>query len=64
MHNLPNSLLKSVRVVYKYNSKHSPKHASIGHTKGSQNDRLKSLKIYSSNDGLNDELGLAVLSKY
>ena len=29
VHNLPNSLLKSFRVVNKYNSKHSPKHVSI-----------------------------------
>jgi len=28
VHSLPNSLLKSFRVVNKYNSKHSPKHAS------------------------------------
>jgi len=32
--------------------------------KAHKNDKLKTLKIYSSNDGLNDELGLAVLSKY
>jgi len=64
VHSLLNSLLKSFRVVNNYNSKHSPKHVSIWNTKGSQNERLKTLKIYSSNDGLNNELGFVVLSKY
>jgi len=44
VHKLPNSLLKSSRAVNKYNSKHSPKHVSIWHTKDTQKWQTQNTK--------------------